>query len=186
MKFIKDEDFIRGNCPMTKEEARILSIAKLNVNENSNVLDIGAGTGSISIQLAKICSNGKIVSIEKNKEAVDIINSNIEKFKINNIDLIDKDIIDTLPIINEKFDGIFIGGSDGNIKEIIQESKELLNPNGTMVLNFITLSNLYSAIETLKEYKYEINITQVAISKSKGQNYMMVANNPIFIVCAKK
>ncbi len=73
MKYIKDEEFIRGSCPMTKEDIRILSIAKMNLEENSKILDVGAGTGSISIQAAKICAKGQVIAIEKDEEALDII-----------------------------------------------------------------------------------------------------------------
>jgi cobalt-precorrin-6B (C15)-methyltransferase len=186
MEFIKDEDFIRGNSPMTKEEVRILSISKLGINEKSIVLDIGAGTGSVSIQLAKICNKGKVISIEKNEESIDLINANIKKFKVNNIELIYGDAIKLFNNMIDEFDGIFIGGSGGNIEQMIQFYDFLLKSNKKMVLNCITLSNLYNALKVLKEYNYNIDVTQIAISKSKGDNYMMIANNPIFIVAAEK
>jgi cobalt-precorrin-6B (C15)-methyltransferase len=184
MEFIKDKDFIRGNIPMTKEEVRIISISKLGINENSIVLDIGAGTGSVSIQMAKICK--KVISIEKNKEAINLINTNIKKFKLNNIELLHGDAIELFEKITNKFDSIFIGGSGGNIKEIIHLYDFILKSNGKMVLNCITLTNLYDALEVLKEYNYNIDVTQIAISKLSGNSYMMIANNPIFIVSAEK
>ena len=73
MKFIKDEEFIRGNCPMTKEEIRILSISKLELEENSRVLDIGAGTGSVTIQMSKICNKGEVVAVEMDEEAIEVV-----------------------------------------------------------------------------------------------------------------
>lgn len=73
MRYIKDEEFIRGSCPMTKEDIRILSISKMNLEENSKVLDVGAGTGSVSIQAATICAKGQVFAIEKDEEALDII-----------------------------------------------------------------------------------------------------------------
>ncbi len=73
MRYIRDEEFIRGNCPMTKEDIRILSISKMNLEENSKVLDVGAGTGSVSIQAATICKKGRVFAIEKDEEALDII-----------------------------------------------------------------------------------------------------------------
>lgn len=65
MIYIKDEEFIRGDCPMTKEEVRILSIAKLEIEEDDTLLDIGAGTGSISIQMSKCTPKGKVIAIER-------------------------------------------------------------------------------------------------------------------------
>ena len=69
MKFIKDEEFIRGKCPMTKEEIRMLSIGKMNISEDSLVLDVGCGTGSITVQAALIAKKGKVIAIEKEDEA---------------------------------------------------------------------------------------------------------------------
>ncbi len=72
MRYIRDEEFIRGNCPMTKEDIRILSISKMNLEENSKVLDVGAGTGSVSIQAARICKKDEFCH-RKDEEALDII-----------------------------------------------------------------------------------------------------------------
>ena len=81
MFHIKDEEFIRGNVPMTKEEIRAISIAKLDVRENDVCLDIGAGTGSVSIEMANFSKNGKIYAVEINEEALDLMEKNIEKFE---------------------------------------------------------------------------------------------------------
>ena len=83
---------------------------------------------------------------------------------------------------NKRFDSIFIGGSGGNLEEIIMLSNELIQNEGTIVMNFITLDNAYKAIETVKKLNYAVDISQVNISKNRGQSYMMIANNPIYIV----
>lgn len=171
---------------MTKEEVRILSVSKLELSKNSNMLDIGAGTGSISIQCAKICSLGKVIAIEKEMDAIDVINKNKEKFETLNLEIIQGEALKLAQNIQEKFDAIFIGGSGNNLKEIIESYNSKLKVRGKMVLNFITIKNLYMAIETLDKLGYEISCTQVAISKTKGKSYMLMANNPIFIVEARK
>ena len=96
MIFIKDEEFIRGNCPMTKEEVRILSIGKMNLKENSLVLDIGSGTGSITVQAARVAKHGKVLSIEKDDEAYEITESNVRKFECDNVKTIKKDAVKKL------------------------------------------------------------------------------------------
>lgn len=186
MIYIKDEEFIRGNCPMTKEEVRILSTAKLELEENFRVLDIGAGTGSVSIQVAKICLKGEVVALEKDEEALQVITKNIEKFHVPNLHLIKGEALAVENKVEGLFDAIFIGGSGGNIEEIIKIYDLKLKPNSNMVLNFITLDNLYKAMSTLKELNYEVECMQISVSKTRGKSYMMTSNNSIFVLTGKK
>lgn len=186
MKYIKDEEFIRGKTPMTKEEIRILSISKLNLEEDSNVLDIGAGTGSVSVQIGKLCDKGQVTAIEKDKDAINLINKNIEKFKVSNITIIDGEALEVKKNIDGKFDAIFIGGSGGNIEDIIASYSGKLKPGKNMVLNFITIDNVYRAMNTLRNLEYDTDLIQIAVSRAKGKSSMMVANNPIFIITAVK
>ncbi len=187
--FIKDEEFIRGKCPMTKEEIRILSIGKMNIKEDSNVLDIGSGTGSITIQSSKECPKGKVYSIEMDDEAYNVTSMNIEKFECKNITLIKNDgstALDELVNKNIKFDSAFIGGSGGQLEDIIKKADKLLNENGTIVMNFITLDNAYKAIEIMRTMDYKMDISFVSVSKNRGKSLMMTALNPIYIVqCVK-
>ncbi|NEZ49805.1 precorrin-6Y C5,15-methyltransferase (decarboxylating) subunit CbiT [Clostridium botulinum] len=186
MKYIKDEEFIRGESPMTKEEVRILSISKMGVDENSNVLDVGSGTGSISIQLSKICNKGEVIAVEKEEKAVKIINENKEKFSADNLKIIKGEALEVCESIKNKFDAIFIGGSGGNIKDIILNYEKKLKDKGKIVLNFITINNLYKAMEALKSMNYKVEFIEVSISRSFKNTYMLKANNPIFIVWGEK
>lgn len=186
MKYFKDSEFIRGNCPMTKEEVRILSTAKLDLEDSYRILDIGAGTGSVSIQMCKICSLGQIIAIEKDSEALEVIYKNKEKFNCENLTIIKGDALEVEKNIQGEFDAIFVGGSGGNIETIIKTYGSKLKNGKNMVLNFITIDNAYKAIETLKELNYEVECIQLSISKTRGKSYMLMANNPIFIVTAVK
>ena len=185
MILIKDDEFIRGNCPMTKEDIRALSIWKMNLKENSTVLDVGSGTGTITVQASKISSNGVVYSIERDEDAISTTKINLDKFDCTNVILDEGDAVEILEKYikeDKRFDSIFIGGSGGNLEEIISISNELLQNEGTIVMNFITLDNAYKAIETVKKLNYAVDISQVNISKNRGQSYMMIANNPIYIV----
>ena len=185
MVLIKDSEFIRGNCPMTKEDIRALSIWKMNLSEDSTVLDIGSGTGTITVQASKISNNGVVYSIEKDEAAIAVTKINLEKFNCINAVLDEGDAVEILEkyIKEEKaFDSIFIGGSGGSLEKIIDMCNKLLIENGTIVMNFITLDNAYKAIEVMKKLNYIIDISQVNISKNRGKSYMMIANNPIYIV----
>lgn len=186
MIFLKDEEFIRGNCPMTKEEIRIISLGKMELREDYTVLDIGAGTGSVSIEIGRICKKGKVISIEKDVEALEVFNKNIEKFNMENITLIKGEAPECLDNITETFDSIFIGGSGGNIEDIIINCSNKLKSKGMMVLNFITIDNLYRGINTLKILKYEYDIVQISVNKIKGKSLMITSNNSIFILRGRK
>jgi cobalt-precorrin-6B (C15)-methyltransferase len=185
MVFIKDEEFLRGKCPMTKEEVRILSIAKMNLKENSLVLDVGSGTGSITVQAAKVAKRGKVLSIEKEEEAYKITQSNVEKFKCNNVKVIQNEanpVLDILISEGLKFDSIFIGGSGGHLEELLLKVNAILDKTGTIVMNFITLDNAYRAIEVVKNLNYKFEVSLVNVSKNRENTLMMIANNPIYII----
>ncbi|MEG0308618.1 MAG: precorrin-6Y C5,15-methyltransferase (decarboxylating) subunit CbiT [Clostridium sp.] len=182
MKYIKDEEFIRGNCPMTKEEIRILSMVRLNLEEDSTLLDVGTGTGSIAVQGSRICTKGKVVAIEKDEDALEVAYKNKEKFQCDNLEIIPGEAIEVLDTLNGKFNSIFVGGSGGNLEDIIKKCSNILEENGTMVLTFITIDNVYKAMSTLKELGMKIACTQIGVSKTRGQSYMLFGYNPIFIV----
>ncbi|MGL5615169.1 MAG: precorrin-6Y C5,15-methyltransferase (decarboxylating) subunit CbiT [Sarcina sp.] len=194
MKWIKDRDFIRGNCPMTKEEARILAISKMNLDENSRVLDIGTGTGTIAIQCSKIANKSIVYSIERDSDALEIAFKNKEKFFCDNLEIINDDGKTYLQKISKKvsegsfkkFNSIFIGGTGGDLEEILSLSNDILEDNGNIVLNMITLGNAYKAIDKLKELKYQLDVTHVNVSKLNGEIMMFIANNPIFIIKGEK
>lgn len=183
--FIKDEEFIRGNCPMTKEDIRILSIVKMNLKDNSLVLDIGSGTGSITVQASKIVKHGKVLAIEKDHDAYEITETNVEKFECDNVKILNKEaskVLDTLIFQGLRFDSVFIGGSSGHLEEILLKVNAIIVKNGTIVMNFITLDNAYRAIEVMKKLNYKIEISLVNISKNRENTLMMIANNPIYII----
>ena len=185
MILIKDDEFIRGNCPMTKEDIRALSIWKMNLKENSTVLDVGSGTGTITVQATKISSNGVVYSIERDEDAISTTKINLDKFDCTNVILDEGDAVEILEKYikeDKRFDSIFVGGSGGSLEKIIEMCSELLIQEGTIVMNFITLDNAYKAIEVMKKLNYIVDISQVNISKNRGQSYMMIANNPIYIV----
>lgn len=189
MKFIKDEEFIRGNCPMTKEEIRMLSICKMEIEEDSVIVDVGSGTGSITVQAGIMCPKGKVISIEKEEKAYEITKKNIEKFNLDNIKLIkDEGSLCLERLINENFkcNCVFIGGSSGHLEEILKKCDQIIKKDGKIVMNFITLDNTYKAAEMLKSMNYDIDISLANISKNRGNSFMMMALNPIYIIKGRK
>lgn len=180
---ICDDDFIRGNIPMTKSEVRAISISKCNIEDNFICWDIGAGTGSVSIEMAKLCENGKVYAVEKNHEGVELIKKNSQKFRVSNIEIIEgnaKDIVNTLPTPNV----IFIGGSGGKMFDILDIGR-IKNPNVRVVINCVTLETLNQVLDYLKLNNIQnYDITQIAITRTnKISSYnMLKAENPIFVI----
>jgi len=177
MKWIKDEDFIRGNIPMTKFNIRILTIGYLGIEQGDNLLDIGAGTGSISIEAALQGAN--VWAIEREDEGIELIKSNNDKFNTN-INIIKGYAPMDLPDI--RFNKCFIGGSGGKLADVFLYLDRNLEDNGILVANFITLNNLIKFMDLLKEYGYKNVETQLIQNAYMDRIGLMKGENPIYIV----
>lgn len=185
---IPDQEFIRDDVPMTKEEVRTIAISKLRLKENDTVIDIGAGTGSISIEIARILKKGYVYSIEKEEKAIKLIKENCKKFNIKNIKIIEGEAPEGLREI-KNINRIIIGGSGGKLDEIFKWVDINLKKSGRIVINAITLETLKNSEKFLESKKYKnIEIIQVAISKFKeaGNSKMLKANYPVFIISGEK
>ncbi|WP_026894571.1 precorrin-6Y C5,15-methyltransferase (decarboxylating) subunit CbiT [Clostridiisalibacter paucivorans] len=185
---VPDELFIRGDVPMTKEEIRAVSLAKLRLNKEDVVLDIGAGTGAMTIEIGLKVERGRVFAIERNLHGIDLIKRNAENFGLRNVKIIHgiapKDIWSI-----SKVDKVFIGGTGGNIEEIFDWMDEKLVSNGRVVMNFITIENLYKSIMELNARDYiDVNIINIAVSKGRKLSNvtMMEGQNPIYVISARK
>ena len=184
---IDDGEFIREDAPMTKNEVRVVTCSKLNLEKDSKVLDIGGGTGSTSIEFASLSTDIQVTVIERNFDSFELIKKNIEKFGLENIRPLCGKACEDLP--DEEFDRVFIGGSGGNMEDIFQWMESHLMEGGIVVSNTVTIENLYMFTKLLKKYGYSnIDVTQMSVSKGKNiaNLTMMIANNPIYIVSGCK
>lgn len=184
---MKDEAFIRGKVPMTKEEVRVLTLDRLALNDAKTLIDIGAGTGSIGIEACLRHPNLFTIAIEKNPEGVDLIRQNCEKFGVKNLDIIEGFAPMAVPV--EKADAIFIGGSGGNLLEIIRWSDDLLIAGGRLVMNFILLDNLMDALAILEKERFEqVDVSQLQVSRltGLGKGFYFKPNNPTYIISCVK
>lgn len=180
---IPDEEFIRGKAPMTKEEVRSVSLSKLRLTEDSICCDVGAGTGSVSVEMALRADQGQVFAIEKKEEAAALLEENKQKFAVDNLEIIKGEApqaLENLPALTHAF----IGGSSGNLKEIVA----LLlgkNPQVRIVINCITLETISEALDVLKEYDFQQReVVQLAASRSKeiSRYHLMMGENPIYII----
>ena len=187
---IADEEFIRQDVPMTKQEIRILSLVKAQIAPDAVVYDIGAGTGSISIEAARLAPQGQVYAIERSSEGIGLIRANAANFAVKNVKVIQAEAPEGLADLPEA-DAILIGGSGGNLQEILTEVTPKLKTSGRLVLNCITVQTLMQCIEFMREhsdtYIYEAIQVQVTRLQQVGTYDMAKANNPIYIVtCWKK
>ncbi len=186
---IKDDDFIRGKIPMTKQEIRILTLVKAKIDEDSVVLDIGAGTGSLSIEAALLAKSGRVYAVERKKEGIDLIRRNAEKFSVENLTTIEGEAPMALNDI-PSCDVILIGGSGKHLREILDVSSSLLKLGGRLILNCITVQTLYEAISYMREHKdnycYEAVQVQVNRLNPIGSYDMAEGLNPIHIISCEK
>ena len=184
---LKDSLFIRGEVPMTKSEVRAITISKLQLQPNDVVVDIGAGSGSITVECALTCELGTVYAIEKKVKAINILRQNIKKFKLKNCTLIEGEAPSNLPQVD--INKAFIGGSGGQLVSIFNWLKNNLYSQGIVVANCISLENTINIINLFKQYHYDnIDITQVSIAKGKpiAELTLMMAQNPIYIISAQK
>lgn len=184
---ISDDLFIREKVPMTKEEVRVVSLAKLKLNEESVVYDIGAGSGSVSIECALKCPKGKVYAIERKTEATELIERNCEKFGISNVEIIKACAPDIDFSIEEKMEiptHAFIGGSGGNLSQILDWLYEK-NSDIKIVINAIALETVSEIVQELKKRNIDnaqIVSLNVAKAKKLGGYNMMMGNNPVYVV----
>ena len=185
---LPDEEFIRGKAPMTKTEVRTVSLAKLRLPKDAICYDIGAGTGSVSVEMALRTSEGAVYAIEKKEDALALLHENKKKFALDHMQIIPgtaPEALKELPVPTHAF----IGGSSGNMKEIV----ELLlnkNPQVRIVINCITLETVGEALDCIRElekqetYECESEVVQLCASRSKniGRYHMMMGENPIYII----
>jgi len=177
MKWIKDEEFVRGNIPMTKFDVRVLTMAYLAIEEGDELLDIGAGTGSISIEAA--LHGAKVWAIEREEEGVELIHKNMDKFGVC-VEAIKGEAPLSLP--NIQFNKCFVGGSGGKLEEIFIYLEQHLKEKGILCANFITINNLNQFINLLKKYQYKNIEAQLVQTSHMDKIGLLKANNPIFIV----
>ena len=187
---IQDSDFQQRKPDkglITKREVRAVSLARMQLKHNSIVWDIGAGSGSVGLEAARLCNQGYIYAVEKNTADFEIAGNNARHLGIYNYQLINN----KAPAGLEHWpnpDAIFIGGTGGELAELIQLCLQRLAENGWLVMNFVTIENLTTAIVTLKDLNAHWDMTQLQASRSQPILHMhrLQAENPVWIISAQR
>jgi len=185
---IPDELFERTEqVPITKEDVRALVLSKLRLKENSSAIDIGCGSGSITVELCLQTKDNKVYAIDFEEKATELTRKNLLKFGLKAEVILSKaqDILPLLPQV----DAIIIGGTWGNIEQIIRLSIDKLKKGGRLVIDTILIETMYKALTTINEASLgEVDVTQVIIAKARKvtTGTMMLARNPVLIISATK
>ncbi|OIQ81357.1 putative cobalt-precorrin-6Y C(15)-methyltransferase [mine drainage metagenome] len=172
---------------ITKREVRAVSLARMALRPDSVVWDIGAGSGAVGLEAARLCPQGHVVAIEKNEADVAIASNNRASLRITNYTLHHG----RAPAGMETWpdpDAVFIGGSGGELRELIRLCLQRLRVGGHLVMNFATIENLGAAVETLKAAGAQWDVVQLQASRSRPilDMHRMQAENPIWIICAQQ
>lgn len=177
-----DALFTRGEVPMTKQEVRAAILAKLAPNPSDILWDVGAGTGSVSIELALAASWGRTYAVECNEKACDLIRINREKLGAWNLKLVEGAAPQALDGL-ETPDAVFIGGTKGSMEKVVNLVIDH-NPKARICISAICIETLYQAVQALQNCGIQPEVTQISISRSKsaGSLHLLMANNPIFLI----
>lgn len=180
---LSDEMFLRAKVPMTKQGIRSISLSKLSLQEDSLCWDVGAGTGSVSIEMARQCLKGAVWAIEKKEEAVELLEENRRKFALDNLTVVPglaPEALRDLPAPTH----VFIGGSSGNLLSIMRTALEK-NPAVRFVINAIALETVSEALEALKVLPVtdsDIVTAMIGEAKEIGRYHMMMGQNPVYVI----
>lgn len=179
---LPDEAFERGDVPMTKQEVRAAVLAKLAVRPGDILWDVGAGTGSVSVELALAAPRGRVYAVECRPEGCALIKANREKFRTRNLVLVEglaPDALSDLPAP----DAVFIGGSKGSLAAIVDAALDK-NPDARICVSAIALETLSAAVAALTAKGRTVQVSQIAVSRAKavGGLHLMMAQNPIYLI----
>ena len=187
---IPDEEFERTeSVPITKEEIRAIQISKGRLSAGQTVLDIGCGSGSVTIEAAiQVEESGKVIGVDIDPNAIELTEKNLKKFGISNYTLIEGNAKEKISELAQA-DTIFIGGTGGDTKDIVELCQDKINSGGRIVIGVILIETLYSVLQTIEKLDFEsVDITQITIGKSRKTKTgtMMLARNPVTVISATK
>jgi precorrin-6B C5,15-methyltransferase / cobalt-precorrin-6B C5,C15-methyltransferase len=187
---LEDDEYLQRTPQkglITKQEARALALAKLRLKPNAVVWDIGAGAGSVGLEAARLAPHGHVWAIEKSAADAVIARANAARFRVGNYTLIEGKApagLDRWP----DPDAVFVGGSGGELADLIRLVVDRLKPSGRLVMNFVALENLATATAALKESGVNWGVVQLQASRSQPilDLHRLAAQNPVWIVTASK
>lgn len=185
---IPDDEFIRGDVPMTKREVRALTICAAKLAAGLTVWDIGAGTGSLSVEAALFTPGGRVYAVEKNDAGCALIRANAQRFETGSLEVVPGEAPDVLADLPDP-DRVFLGGSGGRIENIIESCATRLRPGGVLVANVIGPRNLVRLLDSMATVSFTephgVYLQASRLEKLGREEYFR-AQNGIWIISAQK
>ena len=181
-----DSAFLRGEVPMTKQEVRSAVLGKLALRPTDTVWDVGAGTGSVSVEMALAAHQGRVFAVECREEACDLVRQTRERFGAWNLTVVPGTAPEALADLPAP-DAVFVGGSKGHLEEIVSLVLGK-NPHARICVSAIALETLASATAALTAAGLEAEVCQIAVSRTRlaGKLHLLMAANPVFLICARQ
>ncbi|MCL2337136.1 MAG: precorrin-6Y C5,15-methyltransferase (decarboxylating) subunit CbiT [Firmicutes bacterium] len=182
---IPDELFSRGKIPMTKEEIRVVTLAKARLAPEQIIWDIGAGTGSLSIEAARLTKDGVVYAVERNPAGLELIRENKRRFAADNLILVAGEApaaLAELPAPHR----VFIGGSGGQLEEILNYVTNRITPDGRIVINAVTLETAARFAAPPAGWQCEIVQLQTARAVPTGRVHLWRALNPVCVITLER
>ena len=177
-----DGEFLRTEVPMTKSEVRAVTLSKLRLTKNALCWDVGAGTGSVSLEMAEVCEDGLVYAVERKPEACDLIEQNKKHLGVTNVTVVEgmaPDALKDLPAPTH----VFIGGSGGELKDIMALVL-VKNPAARIVVNTVTAETFAVALDAVKALPVrDVEIVELSVSRGRqvGNYHLMTAQNPVYL-----
>jgi cobalt-precorrin-6B (C15)-methyltransferase len=184
---VPDEAFSRGDVPMSKMEVRAITIAKARIACGMRVLDVGAGTGALTVDAALAAAGGEVFAIERNAEAVELLRANLSRLTPGSVSVVEGEAPDAFSQLDGAFDAVLVGGSGGRLSEIVAALPTLVAPGGRVVVNAIGIRSMQVALDALSAEPWAASeCVQVSVSRAEklGRDLRFVPLNPVWIVSA--
>lgn len=186
---VPDDRFGRADVPMTKREVRAVTLSYARVAHTDRVLDIGAGTGGLTVELARACAGGGVVAVERDPAALAVLRTNVEALTPGNVQIVEGSAPEALATLEGSFDAVVVGGHGGKLVAILDAVASLIAPGGHVVINVVGLDAMNAAREALHVAPWAgMECAQVSVSRAEplGRDVRFVPLNPVFVIAASR
>ena len=186
-----DEDFeqrrpLRGQ--ITKREVRAVTLYSLGLRPGSTVWDIGAGTGSVSVEAGLVAHQGTVYAVERDEESLPLLRNNLERWGSGNVRVVPGEAPEALTQLPDP-DAVFVGGSGGNLARILEVAAERLAPHGRIVANLAALERTQEVYKKLKILGFQADVVMVNAARGKelpDGSLRLESLNPVFVVTGRR